>query len=129
MKHLFNIFTITATAIGLCVLLTGCATDGRSQRENLLVTAGFRNILATTPQQKTLLASLPPDGMSVVQKNGKSWYVYPNIPKGSAYVGTPEQALAYRNLAMAQRMSDRNLEASQMNRVTSMDAWSGGYGW
>ena len=128
MKYFANIFRIAA-AVTVTVLLAGCATNERAQREDLLVTAGFRNILATTPQQKTLLASLPPDGMSVVQKNGKTWYVYPNIPKGSAYVGTPEQALTFRNLAMAKRMSDRNLRASQMNGVASMDAWSGGYGW
>ena len=76
-----------ASALAATLLVAGC-TNGQSQKENLLATAGFRNILATTPQQKTLLAGLPANQISTVQKDGKIWFVYPKHTAGSAMVGT-----------------------------------------
>jgi hypothetical protein len=109
----------------------GCATNGQAAKENLLATAGFRNILATTPTQKQLLAGLPANQISTVQKDGKTWYVFPNHANGSAMVGTPAQYTTYRQLAFAQKISDQNLQAAQLNSMPPVGwgAWGGPVGW
>ncbi len=96
------------SALAISIFAIGC-TNGQQSKENLLATAGFRNVLATTPQQKTLLAQLPPNQISTVQKDGKTWFVFPNQTNGSAMVGTQAQYTQYRQLAFAQKISWTNL--------------------
>ena len=126
MNKLRFAFNLTV-AVALSALVTGCLS-ALQQKQNLLTTAGFRNVLATTPQQKTLLASLPPDKMSVVQTDGKAWFVYPNIPQGSAFVGTEAQYNTYRQMASAQRTANENT-MNALNRGTNWNSWGGGWGW
>jgi hypothetical protein len=113
-------------ALALALFAFGC-TNAQQNTDNMLATAGFRNVLASTPQQKQLLASLPADKMSTVQKDGKTWYVFPNQATNSAMVGTPAQFATYRQMLSAQRMSDRNLMAAQQSRT--IDPRWGGPGW
>jgi len=114
-------------AIAISMLASGC-TNGQTQKENLLATAGFQNIAATTPQQKTLLAGLPANQISTVAKDGKTWFVFPNHAANSAMVGTQAQYTAYRQLAFAQKISDQNLAAAQLNSMPPVGwgAWGGG---
>lgn len=123
------------SALAISMLVIGC-TNGQAQKENLLATAGFRNIAATTPQQKTLLAQLPANQISTVQKDGKTWFVFPNHAAGTAFVGTQAQYTSYRQLAFAQKISDQNLQAAQLNSMPPVGwgAWGGpmwgpGFGW
>ncbi len=118
-----------ASVLTATLLMAGC-TNGQAQKENLLATAGFRNVLATTQQQKTLLAGLPANQVSTVQKDGKIWYVFPNHTAGSAMVGTGAQYTTYRQLAFAQKISDQNLQAAQLNSMPPVGwgAWGGGWG-
>ncbi len=123
----FRVFS----ALAISIFAIGC-TNGQQSKENLLATAGFRNVLATTPQQKTLLAQLPPNQISTVQKDGKTWFVFPNQASGSAMVGTQAQYTQYRQLAFAQKISDQNLQAAQLNSMPPVGwgAWGGmGWGW
>jgi hypothetical protein len=116
-------------AVAVALFAIGCS-NGQSQKENLLATAGFHNVLASTPQQKTLLASLPANQISTVQKDGKTWFVFPNQAAGSAMVGTQAQYTQYRQLAFAQKISDQNLQAAQLNSMPPVGwgAWGGGWG-
>ncbi len=121
-----------AAVLAAAALVAGCASNGQTAKENLLATAGFHNVLATTPQQKSLLATLPANQISTVQKDNKIWYVFPNHATGSAMVGTPAQYTTYRQLAFAQKISDQNLQAAQLNSMPPMGwgAWGGGFwGW
>jgi hypothetical protein len=130
-KLTFGLRAVCALAIS--VLAIGC-TNTQVQKENLLATAGFRNISATTAQQKTLLAGLPPNQISTVAKDGKTWYVFPNHATNSAMVGTQAQYTQYRQLAFAQKISDQNLQAAQLNSMPPVGwgawggAWGGGFG-
>ena len=118
-----------SSALAISIFAIGC-TNAQAQKENLLVTAGFHNVLATTPQQKTLLAGLPPNQISTVQKDGRTWFVFPNQAAGSALVGTQAQYTQYRQLAFAQKISDQNLQAAQLNSMPPVGwgAWGGGWG-
>ncbi len=123
--------TITLNLMGallLSLFAAGCSTTQNT--ENLLVTAGFRNVLAQTAQQKQLLASLPAGKMSTVLKDGKTYYVFPNQATNSALVGTQDQYTAFRQLLFVQNISDQNLMAAQMNSAPGWGgAWGGGWGW
>jgi hypothetical protein len=114
----------TCGALALMVLMSGC-TSAQQQTENMLATAGFRNVLADTPQRKQLLASLPAGKMSTVLKDGKTWYVFPNQATNSAFVGSQQQYTLYRQLLFAQNISDQNLMAAQMNQQANWGAWGG----
>lgn len=125
MKRLSAVFSLIG-AVSLALFATGCSTT--QSTENMLATAGFRNVLADTPARKQLLASLPAGQMSTVQKDGKTYYVFPNQATNSAFVGTQTQYTTYRQLLFAQNISDQNLMAAQMNQQANWGAWGGG-GW
>ncbi|OAI42885.1 hypothetical protein AYO41_03290 [Verrucomicrobia bacterium SCGC AG-212-E04] len=128
MKRLLTILGVMSAAT-LSLLLAGCSTTQNT--ENMLVTAGFRNIQATTPQQQSLLASLPAGQVSTVLKDNKTYYVYPSQKTNSAYVGTQTQYTTFRQLLFVQNISDQNLMAAQMNSAPGWGgAWAGGgWGW
>jgi hypothetical protein len=69
MKHIFTGFNFIG-AIALPALAVGCANT--QQTENLLSAAGFRTIVANTPQRQQHLKTLPPDKVTLVQRNGKT---------------------------------------------------------
>ena len=56
MKHIFTGFNIIG-AIALLAMALGCANT--QQTENLLSAAGFRTIIANTPQRQQHLKTLP----------------------------------------------------------------------
>jgi hypothetical protein len=65
MKHLFSGIHLLG-AIALLALASGCANTQHT--ENLLSAAGFRTIVADTPQRQQRLADLPPN--KVTWRNG-----------------------------------------------------------
>ena len=85
----------------LLVLVAGCATSSPSpavqRKEARLTQCGFKMIAATTPQQLQQIQSLPPDRLSVVHRNGKRYYVYPDPAQKVLYVGHDTQYQAYMN--------------------------------
>ena len=66
----------------------GCAANTQST-ENLLSAAGFRTIVANTPQRQQHLKMLPPNKVVLVQRNGKNYYVYADPAHYQIYVGNP----------------------------------------
>ena len=96
--------TILFVALGMSVLglITGCATNPGpnpkvQQKEALLTTCGFKAIPATTPQQVQQMQMLPPDRISVVNRGGVRYYVYPDPAQKMLYVGHDAQYQAYSN--------------------------------
>ena len=65
----------------------------------------------------------------MVQKNGKTYYVFPDAAHNQAYVGGPKQYQAYRQLRMKQKLANEKLEAAEMNLEASQMAWDGWGGW
>jgi hypothetical protein len=85
----------------LAVLLAGCASPGPSpgvqRKEALLTQCGFKMFPANTPQQLQQLQTLPADRISVVNRSGKRYYVYPDPAQKVLYVGHDAQYQAYAN--------------------------------
>ena len=99
MKKIVSGFVVAALA--LVVLAAGCATsapDPKVQRkERLLMQCGFKLVPASTPQQMQQMTTLPPNRISVVNRNGNRYYVYPDPLQKALYVGRDAQYQAYSN--------------------------------
>ena len=126
MKHLFTGFKLIS-AFALLALTVGCAGTQTQSKENLLIAAGFKVIVPRTAAQQQKLQALPADKVTLVQKDGKTYYVFPDAANNQAYVGDPAQYQAYKQLRLANKLANENLEAAEMNQEASMDlgAWGG----
>ena len=96
------------TVIALVAFAVGCTSDLHT-KENLAVAAGFKVITATTPDQISRLAALPPDQVTPVTYKGKRLYVLPDAKNNQAYVGRAAEFQAYQQLRLAQHLSNQNL--------------------
>ncbi|HEY5894901.1 MAG TPA: hypothetical protein VIT91_16900 [Chthoniobacterales bacterium] len=131
MKHLLTLFKYL-TALALVALAAGCATE-LQEKENLAVSAGFKVITPTKPDQQALLAKLPAGKVTRITYAGKTYYVLPDRANNQAYVGGPKQYQAYQQLRLANQLSNENLEAAQLNEAAAMGwgdwgGWGGGWG-
>jgi hypothetical protein len=127
MKHLFNKVNIFGLIL-LSALAVGCSTTTQTQnKENLLIAAGFKVIIPKTTAQQQKLQTLPAGKVSLVQKNGQIYYVFPDAANNQAYVGGPGQYQTYKQLRLANQLSNDNLEAAEMQQDASMNlgAWGG----
>lgn len=130
MKHILIGFNLIG-AIALLALTVGCTGMQTQNKENLLIAAGFKVIVPSTAAQRQKLQTLPPDKVTLVQKSGKTYYVFPDAANNQAYVGGPKQYQAYKQLRLANKLANENLEAAEMNQDASMnwDAWGGWGAW
>ena len=115
MKQILTSFKILS-AIALLALTVGCANT--QSKENALVAAGFHVIVPKTASQQQKLKALPHDKVTMVQKNGKTYYVFPDAAHNQAYVGGPNQFETYRQLRLKQK---EKVEAAEMNLDASTD--------
>ena len=68
----------------------------------------------------------------MIQKSGKTFYVYPDAAHNQAYVGGPQEYQAYQQARQANKLAQENLETAEMYQDTAMDwgTWGGwGAGW
>jgi hypothetical protein len=126
MKQILTPFRVLS-AIALLAMAAGCANI--QSKENSLVAAGFKVVAPKTAAQQQKLKALPADKVTMVQKNGKTYYVFPNAAHNQAYVGGPKQYQAYRQLRAKQKLANEKLEAAEMNLEASQMDWEGWGGW
>jgi hypothetical protein len=107
-------------ALTICTAaLAACSTEKQAEnstvhKEAILQQCGFKAVPATTPQQQQQMATLPPDKLSVVQRNGNKYYVFPDPRRQVLYVGHDEQFLAYQKY---QSNHTQNADAAEARRV------------
>jgi hypothetical protein len=99
---LTNIF-VAILSLGL---MWGCQStvvgpSTESQKENLLVRAGFKAKTVTTPKQQQRMSALPPGQVSTVGYKGKLYYVYPTATKDRILVGNQTQYNVYKQSVVA----------------------------
>jgi len=97
-----NIFVVILS-LGL---VWGCQSTAvgpitASQKENLLLRAGFKAKTVTTPKQQQRVSALPAGKVSTVSYGGKLYYVYPTATKDRILVGNQAQYNAYKQAVMA----------------------------
>ncbi len=119
--------------IAISVILAGCSLallggcSGTSNKESLLLAAGFRERTPQTDKQKKIYASLPDEKIQRATVNGKVFYAYKDEDKGVAYVGGENEYQRYHQLATEQRIARENYEAAEMNREMAW-GWYGAWG-
>jgi hypothetical protein len=80
---------------------TAVGTNSASQKENLLVRAGFKSKTVTTPKQQQRVSALPAGKVSTVSYKGKLYYVYPTATKDRILVGNQAQYNTYKQSVVA----------------------------
>jgi hypothetical protein len=115
-------------AFTLLFLTLSCTGVQTQNKENLLIAAGFKAIVPKTATQQQKLQALPADKVTLVQKDGKTYYVFPDAANNQAYVGGPNQYQTYKQLRLENKLANDNLEAAEMNQDASMN-WGTWGGW
>ena len=131
MKHVFNKVNIFGV-IMLLAMVVGCTTTTQTQnKENLLIAAGFKIIIPKAAAQQQKLQTLPAGKVSLVQKNGQIYYVFPDAANNRAYVGGPTQYQAYQQIRTDIQFRNESLEAAGFGEETDWGTWDGwgGPGW
>ena len=124
----------TSTAIALLALMVSCASTQTAveNKESMLVAAGFKVITPKNATQQQKLQNLPPGKLAMIQKSGKTLYVYPDAAHNQAYVGGPREYQAYQQARLNNKLAQENLETAEMYQDATMNwgAWGGwGVGW
>jgi hypothetical protein len=124
----YNLICGIATAC--TALLVGCATTQSTMqnRESMLAASGFKTITPKTAAQKQKLQNLPPGKVTMIQKAGKAYYIFPDPAHNLAYVGGPKQYRQYQQLRTDNRLAKESLESAEIYQDTAME-WSSWGGW
>ncbi len=128
MKSLRHILLATMMA-AWTVLLPSCAsTQSTQNRESMLVASGFKVITPKTAAQQQKLQNLPAGKVTMIQKGGKTYYIFPDPANNRAYVGRPKDYQAYLQLRATNKLATENMETAEMYQDSAME-WSLWGGW
>ena len=119
------------SAVALMALTVGCASTTQTStqsRESMLVASGFKTITPKTAAQQQKLQKLPPGKIAMIQKGGKTYYIFPDVAHNQAYVGGPKEYEAYRQLRAENKLANENLETAEIYQDEAMN-WGGWGGW
>jgi hypothetical protein len=132
MKPIFAGFNLISV-IALLTLTVSCTMTQRETRnkEKLLIAAGFKVIVPHTAAHQQRLKALPTDRVTLVQKDGKTYYVFPDAANNRAYVGGQTQYQAYRQIRTDIQFRNESLEAAGLRGESDWGTWDGwgGPGW
>jgi len=133
MKQIVLLKMISVAA--LLVLTIGCASTSTStqNKESMLVASGFKVITPKTAAQQQKLQNLAPGKVTMIQKGGKTYYIFPDPANNRAYVGRPREYQAYQQLRATNKLVAENLETAQTYQDAEMQwslwgGWGGGFG-
>ena len=126
MKPIFTAFHLIG-AIALLALTVGCTETQRDtqRKEKYLIAAGFKVIVPHTAAQQQRLKALPTDRLTMVPKDGKTYYVFPDAANNRAYVGGRTQYQAYTQIRTAIHFRKESLEAAGFGQETDWGTWGG----
>ena len=109
--------------LALLALGVGCATTTKT--ENMLSAAGFKMMPAATPEQKAHLKTLPPDKVTMVQREGKTYFVFPDLKQQVLYVGQQAQYDEYQKLRIQNQLAQDQKSAAELNSEPAWGVWGG----
>ena len=94
----------------------------------MLAASGFKTITPKTAAQQQKLQKLPQGKVTMIQKNGKTYYIFPDPAHNLAYLGGPKQYQRYQQLRADNRLAKESLETADMYQDAEMQ-WSVWGGW
>jgi hypothetical protein len=119
------------TTIALSMWALGCASHFQD-KVNIAVAADFKVITPSKPDQQEILRKLPADKVTLIDYEGKPYYVLPDLKNNRAYVGGPKQYEEYQRLRRIQLQNSSNVEPTPVVDNTlhvHQVNWSGWGGW
>jgi hypothetical protein len=123
MRVSFNMIS----AIALLASTIGCATTASTQnKESMLVASGFKVITSKTATQQQKLQQLPPDKVAMINRKGRTYYIFPDTAHNQAYVGGPKDYKAYQQLRAANKLPEENALTAGMLGEGGWDLGGGG---
>ena len=114
------------TVAMLLWLAAGCATTKHT--ETFLTAAGFKVITPATPKQEQKLKALPPDKITRVVRNGKTYYVFPDVAHNRAFLGTSNEYQNYRQIIADNKIAEQDRMSVEMGSADSGD-WNDWGSW
>ena len=131
MKPIRYLF-LTSIAAACAAFLVSCSTTQTStqNKESMLVASGFKTITPKTAAQQQKLQNLPPGKVTMIQKKGKTYYIFPDPANNRAYIGGPRRYQAYQQLRAENKLTKEDLETAEMYQDSEMQwsLWGGGEG-
>src|SRR5260221_12750932 len=113
MKHIFTGFNLIG-AFTLLILALGCTSMQTQNKENLLIAAGFKEIVPSTTAQQRKLKAIPAAKATLGSEDRKTYDVFPDEASSQAYVGCAPQYQAYMQLSLANKLANENLQSAKM---------------
>ncbi len=118
----------TLASLSLLAFAAGCMTNAQFKEANL-TQAGFKSIPANTPERQAHLKTLSTTKVTPVQRNGQTYYVFPDPAKNVLYVGRQAEYNAYKQIKLGQQqradydMAVQNNFVSTDATLTSFNTW------
>jgi hypothetical protein len=103
-------------------LATSCATpQPTAETQDILLSSGFKVVKAVTPAQEAHLKSLPRGKVTVVNRKGKTWYVFPDAAHNQIYVGNSNQYQSFKLTYQDEQLT--NGEVGNVNMAEDSAEW------
>ena len=91
--------------------------------------AGFKVVPATTAEQQARLKTLPNHKITMVPRDGKEYFVFPDAQNNVLYVGQDAQYQEYQRLREQNKLAQEQMNAEfEANWAAAWGPW-GGPGW
>src|SRR4029078_10216326 len=87
-----------------------------------------KGIPPNTAAQQQKLQQLPPGHVAMVNRNGRTYYIFPDAAHNQAYVGGPQEYQAYQHELATHPLANEQLEPAEMYQDAAMQ-WGAGGGW
>lgn len=114
--------------VALAASLGACAAIRKEeihQKENRLIAAGFRMIVADTPERARQLSTMPANKLVARPLNdgsGKVFYVYADPKQCQClYIGGPAQYAKLQQIKIQQEEASANIDAAMAEESAAMD--------
>ncbi len=111
------------TALALVLTTAGCTTVAAP--EKLLHQAGFRPFVVRNDAQLAQVQALPQGRISIVERNHRSYYMYPSVARDQVFVGRRSEYDAYVRFMIQQRAANEQVGADPVD--ASAVVWVGGW--
>jgi hypothetical protein len=118
MKTCFGRFIVVA----LLAVAAGCvAPQPTPETRDVLLASDFKVVKATTPEQQVHLKQLPRGKITGVNRNGKTWYVFPDAARNQIFVGNPQQYQSFRQTYQDEQLT--NARAYAPDQTSTEAVW------
>jgi hypothetical protein len=118
-----RVATLLSIIVAVAALATGCSTT--KQTEDLLSEAGFKIVPAVTPRRQAHVKSLPEGKITKVQREGKTYFVYPDVARNVIYVGRDAQYQRYQKLGAQSQLALEQSTDEKLNSGPGWGVWGG----